>query len=47
MKKVLMICFMLVIAFIMVGCINENDKINVEFILNEISTSVEIGKEQS
>ena len=35
MKKVLLMCFMLVIAFTMVGCNNESEKIKVEILYKD------------
>lgn len=35
MKKILMVCFMLVIVFVMVGCDNKNNLLTVSFKINE------------
>lgn len=43
MKKILMVCFMLVIVFVMVGCDNKNNLLTVSFKINEDILLIEKG----
>lgn len=43
MKKVLMICFILVVAYVLVGC-NKNEKVKINFKIGDFSSVVEVEK---
>lgn len=44
MKKILTLCFIFLIAFVLLGCNNESDKVIVTFKINDFSSVVEIKK---